>query len=66
MSTPSFFNQFGFALKVFSVASVKSTSLSQGKMMLSEMIALILAVFVFSTAVGISAFVKQNLFAFKF
>ena len=34
--------------------------------MLSEMIAVILALFVFSTAVGICAFVKQNLFAFKF
>ena len=34
--------------------------------MLSEMIAVILALFVFSTAVGISAFVQQNLFAFKF
>ena len=45
---------------------MKSTSLSQGKMMLSEMIAVILALFVFTTAVGISAFVEQNLFAFKF
>ena len=66
MSTPTLFNPFVFGLKVFSVGLVKSTSLSQGKMMLSEMIAVILALFVFSTAVGISAFVKQNLFAFKF
>ena len=34
--------------------------------MLSEMIAVILALFVFFTAVGICAFVEQNLFAFKF
>ena len=66
MSTPTFFNPFVFGLKVFSVGLVKSTSLSQGKMMLSEMITVILALFVFSTAVGISAFVKQNLFSFKF
>ena len=66
MSTPTFFNPFVFGLKVLSVGLVKSTSLSQGKMMLSEMIAVILALFVFSTAVGISAFVKQNLFSFKF
>ena len=66
MSTPTFFNQFVFGLKVFSVGLVKSTSLSQGKMMLSDIIAVILSLFVFTTAVGISAFVEQNLFAFKF
>ena len=35
-------------------------------MMLSDIIAVILALFVLTTAVGISAFVEQNLFAFKF
>ena len=47
MSTSSFFNQFVFGLKVFSVGSVKSFSLGRGKMILSEMIAVILALFVF-------------------
>ena len=55
--------QFRFGLKVSSVGSVKSTSRSRGKMILSEMIAVILALFLFSTVVGMSVFVEQYLFA---
>ena len=49
-------NQLLFGSKVSSVGSVKSTSL------LSGIITVVLALFLFPTAVGMSDFVKQNLF----
>ena len=55
-------NQFRFGLKVSSVGSVKSTSVTKAKMKLSGIIAVVLALFLVSTAVGMSDFVKQNLF----
>ena len=55
-------NQFRFGLKVSSVGSVKSTSVTKGKMKLSGIIAVVVALFLFPTAVGMSDFVKQNLF----
>ena len=55
-------NQFRFGLKVSSVSSVKSTSVTKAKMKLSGIIAVVLALFLFSTVVGMSDFVKQNLF----
>ena len=41
---------------------MKSTSVTKAKMKLSGITAVVLALFLFSTAVGMSDFVKQNLF----
>ena len=55
-------NQSRFGLTVSSVGSVKSTSVTKAKMKLSGIIAVVLALFLFPTAVGMSDFVKENLF----